>query len=178
MSPEQLIFLLFSLHPTNTCYLIVSSPHWKHDLDLQLMWSLVEPLVHFLVIHYSFYLNFKGEQSQILSNNLWIGMIYYFSIWPYIRRSLIWLTDCSVLKQTQPHFYVILVQYLAGGPILISPIHWIKFLFDTHMIECPKDKIIIHRVSGEGYGVPPGLQRAQKSSKITHNLLFFTSFGH
>ena len=59
----------------------------------------------------------------------------------------------------------------------ISPIHWIKFLFGTYMIECPKDKIIIHRVSGEGYGVPPGLQRAQKSSKITQNWLFFTYFG-
>ena len=60
----------------------------------------------------------------------------------------------------------------------ISPIHWIKFLFGTYMIECPKDKIIIHRVSGEGYGVPPGLQRAPQSSKITQNWLFFTYFGH
>ena len=60
----------------------------------------------------------------------------------------------------------------------ISPIHWIKFLFGTHMIECPKDKIVIHRVSGEGYWVPPGLQRAQKSSKIAQNWLFFTYFGH
>ena len=39
----------------------------------------------------------------------------------------------------------------------ISPIHWIKFLFGTRMIECPKDKIVIHRVSGEGYWVPLGL---------------------
>ena len=58
----------------------------------------------------------------------------------------------------------------------ISPIHWIKFLFGTHMIECPKDKIVIHRVSGEGYWVPPGLQRAQNSQKFTQNWLFFSRF--
>ena len=59
----------------------------------------------------------------------------------------------------------------------ISSIHWIKFLFGTHMIECPKDKIVIHRVSGEGYWVPPGLQRAQKSSKIAQNWLFSHILG-
>ena len=45
----------------------------------------------------------------------------------------------------------------------ISPIHWIQFLICTYMIECPKDKIIIHRASGEEYGVLSGLQRSQKS---------------
>ena len=45
------------------------------------------------------------------------------------------------------------------------------------MIECPKDKIVIHRVSGEGYWVPPGLQRAQKSSKIAQNWLFSHILG-
>ena len=60
----------------------------------------------------------------------------------------------------------------------ISSIHKIKFLIGTYIIDCPKDEMIIHRVPGEGYWVPPGLQRAQKSSKITQNLLFFTYFGH
>ena len=30
----------------------------------------------------------------------------------------------------------------------ISPIHGIKFLIGTYMIECPKDKIMIFRVPG------------------------------
>jgi len=33
------------------------------------------------------------------------------------------------------------------------------------MMECPKDKIIIQRASGVGYGVLSGLQRSQKSFK-------------
>ena len=57
----------------------------------------------------------------------------------------------------------------------ISPIHWIKCLIGTYMIECPKDKVIIHRASGVGYRVFSGLQRAQKSSK---NHRKFAIFSH
>ena len=44
-------------------------------------------------------------------------------------------------------------------------------------MEYPKDKIIIHRVSGVGYGDITGLQRPQESLKVTKNLIYSTYFG-
>ena len=46
----------------------------------------------------------------------------------------------------------------------ISPIHGIKFLIGTYMIECPKDKIIINRASGVYLG-SKGPKHHQKSPK-------------
>ena len=56
----------------------------------------------------------------------------------------------------------------------ISPMRGIKFIIGTYTIECPNDKIIIHRASGAGYGVINGLQIYKESLKITQNGLFFT----
>ena len=68
-------------------------------------------------------------------------------------------------------------KYIFAIAVILS-IHWIKLTIGTFMIECPKDKIIIHRASGVGYGVISELQRPQKPfKKNTKNWLFSHILG-
>ena len=71
----------------------------------------------------------------------------------------------SGLQRSQNHQISPKIGYFSHffGIRAISTIHWIKFLIGTYMIQCPKDKVIIHRAFGVGYRVLSGLQRSQKS---------------
>ena len=67
-------------------------------------------------------------------------------------------------------------KYIFAIAVILS-IHWIKLTIGTFMIECPKDKIIIHRASGVGYGVISELLMSQKIIKNYPKLAIFTYFG-
>ena len=71
-------------------------------------------------------------------------------------------------KNLQKYYFFCLFLFYSHilGIRVISPIYWIKFLIGTYMIECPKDKIIIHRASGVGYVV----QRSPKNCYFSHIL--------
>ena len=66
-------------------------------------------------------------------------------------------------------------KYIFAIAVILS-IHWIKLTIGTFMIECRKDRIIIHRATGVGYGVISEIQRSQKPLKKTPKIGYFLIF--